>query len=396
MRTLIWIIAIFAVAAGVAMLAEANQGYLLVVFPPWRAQVSLNLAIVVLVVGFLALHMLVRMVARAIDLPGKVGLFRSRRRQDKAYRSLRDALQALFEGRYTEALRQAKIAWAAGGEAPVAALIAARAAHGLGDAKRYREWMDRLEADRSTRAAGLLTDVELALGSGKLEEASRAMAELKQSEHKSSAAYRLELELARERGDWETAVTALHRLLDNRAIDQAQAREGLRQAHAAQLRALVGEPDKQLAYWRALPREVINDIGMMREVVTALGATGQGVAARRSVERVLDAEWNSELARLYARCAGSGDEAKDALSQAERWLVAHPEDAGLLYALGCQCMQAQIWGKAQSYLEQSLRIDPRKDVQLALGELMERLERPAEAMEYYRAAAQSRALTVVG
>jgi HemY protein len=69
-------------------------------------------------------------------------------------------------------------------------------------------------------------------------------------------------------------------------------------------------------------------------------------------------------------------------------LQQHPDDAGLLYSLGRQCMQAQIWGKAQSYLEHSLAKDPAADVHFALAELMERLERPVEAKAQYREAAR--------
>jgi HemY protein len=78
----------------------------------------------------------------------------------------------------------------------------------------------------------------------------------------------------------------------------------------------------------------------------------------------------------------------DALACAERWLAARPDDAGLLYSLGRQCMAAQIWGKAQTYLEQSLRIAPAADAHLALGELFEQLGRPADAAVQFRTAAQ--------
>ena len=53
MRALIWLIGIFALAVGVAMIAGVNDGYVLVVLSPWRAQISLNLFIVLLVAGVL-------------------------------------------------------------------------------------------------------------------------------------------------------------------------------------------------------------------------------------------------------------------------------------------------------------------------------------------------------
>ena len=67
MRALIWILAIFAIAAGVAMLAGANEGYVLIVSPPWRAQVSLNLVIVVLLLSFFVSYALIR--AGLLDSP---------------------------------------------------------------------------------------------------------------------------------------------------------------------------------------------------------------------------------------------------------------------------------------------------------------------------------------
>jgi HemY protein len=50
-------------------------------------------------------------------------------------------------------------------------------------------------------------------------------------------------------------------------------------------------------------------------------------------------------------------------------------------------MAAQIWGKAQSYLETSAKLEPSADVYFALAELMEALERPTDAKAYYRKAA---------
>ena len=97
MRALIWLIGIFALAVGVTMLAGVNDGYVLVVLSPWRAQVSLNLFIVVLVVGVALIHLLLRMVTRTVQLPGRVARWRERRRRDKADRALHGSVTALFE-----------------------------------------------------------------------------------------------------------------------------------------------------------------------------------------------------------------------------------------------------------------------------------------------------------
>ena len=80
-----------------------------------------------------------------------------------------------------------------------------------------------------------------------------------------------------------------------------------------------------------------------------------------------------------------GDATKQ-LEQAERWLADHNQDPALLYALGVLCARAQLWGKAQTYLEASLALDNRWRTHLTLGEMLGRLGRSDEANAHFVAA----------
>ena len=42
MKTLFWVVALFALAVGLVVAARYNEGYVLVVFPPYRIEVSVN------------------------------------------------------------------------------------------------------------------------------------------------------------------------------------------------------------------------------------------------------------------------------------------------------------------------------------------------------------------
>lgn len=388
MRALLWIVAIFALAAGLALLAGANEGYVLVVMPPWRAQASLNLVIVFLVLAFLTVYVLLRIVSKTLDLPGRVGAFRTRRQREKAARSMKDALRALYEGRFTDSLKYAKVAYASGNSSPEAAIVAARAANALHDDKHYREWIGRAGDSDEGKVAQLLTESELALAAGRLDDAGRALEALRALGHRSSAMLRLSLELAQAQGRWEQVSELCGQLLANRAITQEQARPIARRAQIERIRALQADPDALADYWRNLSKEDLGDAALVEQALPLLAAAGRGAIARRTVDRLLEAEWRTELARRYVLCAGEGEEAKDALSRAEKWLARHPEDPGLLYSLGRQCMNAEIWGKAQSYLESSLRLSPSPDAHFALAELMERLERPSDSTIHFREAAR--------
>ena len=48
MRGLFWALVLSGLAVAVALGARTNDGYVLLVVPPWRAEISLNLFIIVL------------------------------------------------------------------------------------------------------------------------------------------------------------------------------------------------------------------------------------------------------------------------------------------------------------------------------------------------------------
>ena len=63
MKGLFWILALFALAVGISLVMHVNEGYVLLVLPPYRAEISLNLAVLLAVLGFVAFHVLLRTAA---------------------------------------------------------------------------------------------------------------------------------------------------------------------------------------------------------------------------------------------------------------------------------------------------------------------------------------------
>ena len=76
------------------------------------------------------------------------------------------------------------------------------------------------------------------------------------------------------------------------------------------------------------------------------------------------------------------------LAKAEDWLTRNPRDPQLLLTLGRLCVQSQLWGKAESYLEASLAIEPGWEAHVELAHLAERINRTDDANRHYRAAAE--------
>ena len=80
-------------------------------------------------------------------------------------------------------------------------------------------------------------------------------------------------------------------------------------------------------------------------------------------------------------------EAARRIERAEKWLKTNPRDSMLLLTLGRLCAEQELWGKAQSYLEASLAMQPTRAAHIALAQLLERIGRVADANRHYKASA---------
>jgi len=98
----------------------------------------------------------------------------------------------------------------------------------------------------------------------------------------------------------------------------------------------------------------------------------------------LNSEWDSELVALYGDCREGSVVAQ--IEQAEAWLAAHHDDAGLMLALGKLCLHQELWGKAQNYLDASLSLQPSREAYTMLAQLAEKQHKPDEAFKYYQLA----------
>ena len=133
-----WVLAVFALAVGLSLAAHLNDGYAILVVPPYRVELSFNFAILLGLAGFTLGYLLLRLVGHTLRLPLHVRAFRVRRRGEKGRAAMLAALQALFEGRYGRAEKSAGEAYECGEAPALSALIAARAAGELREPGSWR------------------------------------------------------------------------------------------------------------------------------------------------------------------------------------------------------------------------------------------------------------------
>jgi len=395
-RALFWLVAVFAAAVALALFGRGQESYALLVYPPWRIEVSLLLFAIGAVALFALGYGALRLAHHALALPAHVRAYRERRARERAQGALAQALQALFEGRYARAEKEARLVWEDGTAQGVAALVAARAAHALGEAARRDQWLERAaESGDAMRSARRMTEAELALEERDFARAREALRDLHDSGPRHIAALRMLLRAERGAQNWEEVSRLAALLAKRHAIAPAAAGEHQAQASLELLARAAGDAREFEAQWRRIGAE--ERLLARVALAGARHATALGLAslARDIIERALTKEWDGALAAQYGELPALEGEARVRetrlrIERAERWLAVYAEDPQLLACLGRLCAQAELWGQAQRYLEASLAFAPSKTAILGLARLMEHLGRAEEAAAQYRKAAEMR------
>jgi HemY protein len=394
MRALFWLIAVFAAAVALAVAGRFGEGYVLVAIPPWRVETSLLFAALALAAVFALAYAVLRLVGSTLALPAQVRDYRRNRTRREAQGALSAALQCYYEGRYARAEREAALAWEAGASPGIAALIAARAAQQMHEFDRRDQWLARAEqAGESLHAARLLTQAELALEERDFTGARNALRELRGAGPRNIAAARMQLRAARGAQDWEE-VLRLTALLEKRgALAPAIVEESRVQAQIELIARAAGERGQLEARLRRVPAEDLAHPRVAAAAARAAAELGNAALARELIERSLAKEWNGGLAQLYGELPRmdpqrTQEEARSRIERGERWLREHGQDAQLLAALGRLCMAAELWGKAQNYLEASLSFGETRAAHVELARLAEREGRAEEAQRHFRRAGE--------
>jgi len=382
-RALFWILAGLALAVGLTLAAKYNAGLVLLFLPPYRVELSLNLFLLLLLAAFLALYAATRMAHHMVTLPAYVREFKESRRRNRAREAMQEALTAFFEGRYAIAEKSAASTLAQGETPALAALLVARAAHEQRAFDRRDAYLAQAERQEDSQpVARLVTQAELLLDERQPQPALGAIKELEKHGRKHSHVLRLELKALQMARNWEQVPALVTQLEKREALEPAQAAQLRANAYGEILRRKASDETALLEFWPKIPTEHRLESKIALSGASAFAAVGDGQTAVEIATRSLDARWDTELARFYGTCF-----AKDVLKQrnrAEKWLPEHPRDAALLLALARLCAKQELWGKARSYLEASLAVEPGAESHLLMAQLLEKPGQAEEACRHYR------------
>ncbi|MBJ7313130.1 heme biosynthesis protein HemY [Rugamonas sp. CCM 8940] len=390
MRLFLWLLALMAAAIGIAVTARFNPGNVVLFYPPHRIDLSLNFFVVLQVLLFVLLYVLIRAFRATVKMPGRVASYRQRKRERDGNKGLREALKALFEGRFGHAEKAALRAAELPENAGVAALIGARAAHRMRQTARRDNWLARLSDDPVLKTARLMTMTELLVDDHQPEAALEAVRELNASGTRHIHALQWSLKAQQQAKNWPEVLRLVRSLDKHRALHPALSSRLRELAYDDLLSDAAHDAESVRRVWASVPAADRIKPFVACRAATALNARGLHDEARQVAEAALAADWDERVVRAYREAAApAGTPALlTQIEHCEGWLRERPTDAELALTLGSLCLKQKLWGKAQRYLEQALSdaSDSRmvRESHLKLAQLHDALQQPEEAANHYR------------
>ena len=389
-RNAIWLLVAFAGAVVLALFFQGNHGNVTLTWPPYQIELSSNMLLVLLIIGFLILHLALLLVLRTLGLPQRIRRKREQRRLQRNNRSLQEAVLAHFEGRFerAERLSAAVLAHTPEGnrkdQGAAAALLAALSAHRLGNYARRDDWT-RQAVRRGGKNAALMARAEFALEDHQPEKALMAVGQITAGGEQQAA---LETALAGygQAGRWDQVLETV-RQLTRRGKLAANEADNLRLSAYRQLLARrAGDAEALNALWKSLSADERKKGMLAAPTMTALAEANATGDARRIGIGLLDDSYDEGVLEAYASLEALP--ARQRLEQLERWRLRHGEKPRLLEMLGRICASERLWGKAEGYLVDSLLAGDSVSARVALAQLYESVGRPQESALQFQYAAR--------
>lgn len=370
MRGVVWLILLASVAVVAATALGSNDGLVTVAWGGWRAELSLNLALLLLLLAAMAAALVVKTLETLLTMPRRAGEWRALQRERAGHAALREALGAFFAARYSRAHKAARKAVAIRDDFPdlalspdhelLARLVAAGSLHRLQDRAGRDAQLQAItngRRDASTRAVedgALLLGAEWALDDQDPARAQALLEALPAGVARRTHALRLRLKAARQLRRTQDALDIARLLAKHQAFSPQAAASLLRALALEHLDAARDAPQLR-RQWQHLDADDRRDPVVLGHAARKAAGWGAQADAREWIEPLwsdmprLPAEDRARVALALASVvAGAGSDWLERTEQAARtW----PLDPAITLAAGLLCAERQLWGKARQLLE---------------------------------------------
>lgn len=350
MKQLIGLLLVVVVAVAVTLMAQGNSSKVLIFFGEYRIDMSLNFAVIAILLLFFTLYFLMRTWRASSQLPGKFKEYWMNRKQNALLKANTQGLIALITGDEQGAQKALNQASKTGIETDLSYLIRAMSAI---QADRYdiaEEILNQEKAEVGEHSNALVVlRGKVALSKKDFTGALAMLEAMDPLAAKLPQVQRLRMLALMGLMRWQDALVQYRGCVAVSALTNGERNEALMRIYAGLCEAAGQDPERmQNVLSGAKPVELENT-GVLRLLATGLLRSGLISAARTMLETALNQQFNKDLLPVYHQIAVL--EPREALPNVERLLAEQPADLRLLELAADVCEREQLWGKAISRFE---------------------------------------------
>lgn len=382
MKRLLALLIALGVAVAIGISIYRYPAVIVIGFGAWRIDLPFWIGILLLVIFYLVLHVVLAVWRLLYQAARSLAHFGTHYRKHRAKALIRRGLLAEMEGDYL--LAEKSLAQSAQySETPwMAYLTAAKAAQLSGDEKKAEQYLQHAQvlAPDSAFAIALIR-AQHCLHQKQYEQAVHWL--LPWSDKKPNAMPVLSglKEAYSGLENWEKLSHLLPRLKRSALFSKEAYTEF--ENDVWQKRLTKTPAVKVPTVWQEMPNDKHTQPDCALIYAKTLMQNKQIEEAESVLKHAIKQKWDERLVRCYGRLTAHPHSEK-LLATAEGWIERHTESAVLFLTLGRLCLQVQLWGKAQRYLETSVGLTPSVEAYSELARLSEKLNRLEQSNEYYK------------
>ena len=385
MRYLFSFLGIIFIAVSAGLLAHQDSGYVLFGRGYDTLEMSLSLFLILLVSSYIIGYLLLRFIVQTWAVPKQLKLWRTTQQSNKSRKSSLKGLINLSQGQWKKAERLLTRSVKNSDMPLLNYLSAAKAAQKQNAPERRDHYLalahqSMPEADFSVK----LTQAELQFAHGQNEQALATLVHLHSLSPKHPHIMVLLSQLYKTLKSWDDLRKLLPQLHKHHVFTEKELLQLEKETYSAILQQTnwEKESDKLQNLWKGISREVKKDPNLIEIYCNKLIQIKMNDEAELIIRNTLRKEWQQNLVWQYGLIKSSHLEKQ--LAFAESLSKDHDNHPILLLTLGRLCMYNDLWGKARAYLEASIGNKELPETYKELGLLMEYLNEPQLAAEYFK------------
>jgi len=382
MKWLIKVLLVVVIAVVFGLLAIEDTGYVLISRTPWVIELSLTFFALIIAAGFIIFYAVLRFVSNSWGVGGRLREWRSHRRHKLARNSLNNGLLELAQRNWKKS-EKLLIKNVEDSDSPlINYLAAASAAQEQGEYKRRDEFLSLAhESTPGSDVAVCLTQADLQLRHGQLEQALATLMHCRTVAPKHPYVLKLLVRIYKELQDWNKLYELLPFIQKTKLLDSEE-QINLESEVFSELMASATTFEEVEEYWSKMPKTVRANNLILHQYAEKNLEQGEDDRVVELLYKHLTKNWDRGLVKLFGRAQAS-DKVRQ-LALAEQWQQQHSEDYELLNVLAHLAVRNELWGKARAWFEASIGILPTAASYRALGDLLEQLDESKQAAECYR------------